>query len=144
MTPKPTNLRDQLKRDEGVVLHAYQDSLGFWTIGSGILIDARRGGGIAEAENDYLLDNRISAKTAELFRAIPWMAQVDSVRRGAFLNMAFNLGVSGLQGFHATLAAAQSGDWTTCAAHMRDSLWHKQTGVRAERLAKQIETGEWQ
>ena len=32
---------EQLKRDEGEILHAYQDHLGFWTIGIGILIDKR-------------------------------------------------------------------------------------------------------
>ena len=33
-----------LKRDEGWVPHAYKDSLGFWTIGYGFLIDEKRGG----------------------------------------------------------------------------------------------------
>jgi GH24 family phage-related lysozyme (muramidase) len=34
------NIYKQLKRDEGEVLHAYKDSLGYWTIGIGILIDS--------------------------------------------------------------------------------------------------------
>ena len=35
-------LSKQLERDEGRVRHAYQDHLGYWTIGVGRLIDARR------------------------------------------------------------------------------------------------------
>ena len=40
------NLTDQLRRDEGCVLHAYPDHLGFLTLGIGRLIDRRKGGGI--------------------------------------------------------------------------------------------------
>lgn len=50
-TPQPvsdelrTKLTAQLRRDEGEKLYAYQDTLGYWTIGIGRLIDRRRGGG---------------------------------------------------------------------------------------------------
>ena len=44
-----------LRRDEGRVRHAYQDHLGYWTIGVGRLIDQRKGGGLSEDEIDYLL-----------------------------------------------------------------------------------------
>ena len=40
-----TKTVEQLRRNEGEVLHAYQDHLGFWTIGVGRLIDKRKGGG---------------------------------------------------------------------------------------------------
>lgn len=35
-------LKKQLIRDEGDVPYAYQDSLGYWTIGAGFLIDKRK------------------------------------------------------------------------------------------------------
>jgi lysozyme len=35
-------LAEMLTRDEGRVRHAYQDHLGFWTIGVGRLIDQRK------------------------------------------------------------------------------------------------------
>lgn len=40
-------LASLLTSDEGRVPHAYQDHLGYWTIGVGHLID-RRKGGVAE------------------------------------------------------------------------------------------------
>jgi lysozyme len=45
------NIAEQLRRDEGEVLHAYQDKYGYWTIGVGRLIDARKGGGISVEES---------------------------------------------------------------------------------------------
>ena len=50
---------DDLKRHEGLKLHAYQDHLGYWTIGYGRLIDKERGGGISETEAETLLENDI-------------------------------------------------------------------------------------
>lgn len=44
MTPDaPSNLKDSLALDEGRVPYAYRDSLGFWTVGVGRLIDKRKG-----------------------------------------------------------------------------------------------------
>ena len=57
--PETDKLLEELSRDEGTVLQAYQDSLGYWTIGTGRLIDKRRGGGITKAEADYLLANDV-------------------------------------------------------------------------------------
>ena len=60
------NLKEQLKRDEGVVAHAYEDTLGFLTIGVGHLIDGRRGGGLSPDEIDYILTNDIAEKSAQV------------------------------------------------------------------------------
>lgn len=137
------DLLTQLVRDEGEVLHAYQDSLGFWTIGSGILIDAKKGGGITHEENLYLLNNRVEKARAFVRTQLPWSLGLDEVRRGALENMTFNMGAAILD-FHHMLAAMQTGDWATAGRQGRESLWYKQVGNRAERLMRQIETGIWQ
>jgi lysozyme len=41
------------------------------------------------------------------------------------------------------LAAMERGDWFTAGDQMMDSRWAKQVGMRAERLADQLRTGEW-
>lgn len=137
------DLISQLVRDEGEVLHAYQDSLGFWTIGSGILIDAKKGGGITHEENLYLLNNRAEKARAFVRTQLPWSLGLDEVRRAVLENMAFNMGAS-LLNFHHMLAAMQSSDWATAGRQGRESLWHKEVGGRAERLMTQLETGTWQ
>lgn len=138
----PTNLIDQLVRDEGEVLHAYQDSLGFWTIGSGILIDPRKGGGITHEENLYLLGNRAEKARAYVRTQFPWTLSLDEVRRAALENMAFNMGAH-LGEFRKFLAHLEAREYEDAAKEMVNSVWAIQTGPRAHRLAEQIRTGEW-
>ena len=134
----------QLKRDEGVVPHAYQDSLGFWTIGVGHLIDQRKGGKLPDFIVDVLLEHDIEHHGKELFTALPWVKDLDPARQGVLINMAFNLGVNGLLGFANTLAAIKARDFAGAADRMLQSKWASQVGPRATRLALQMRTGEWQ
>lgn len=135
-------LEDQLVRDEGEVLHAYQDSLGYWTIGVGHLIDQRKGGSIPREISRALLQYDLDRIRAFVRTHFPWSLSLDEVRLAALTNMAFNL-QGNLEGFHQFLAKMEAGDWAGAAAEGRNSLWHKQTGDRAERIMRQIETGEW-
>ena len=139
-----TNLNEQLKRDEGEVLSAYPDSLGYMTIGVGRLIDKRRNGGITPEESAYLLNNDIKRKTAEVFKALPWVKDLDQIRLNVLINMAFQLGTDGLLAFKTTLSLVQGGNYDQAARNMILSKWHTQTPARCERLAKQMRTGVWQ
>lgn len=136
-------LLEQLQRDEGFRGEAYQDTLGYWTIGFGRLIDARRGGGITFDEALELLSNDVDKKTEEVLRVLPWVKDLDEARQGVLVNMAFQLGMSGLLKFKTTLDLVKQGKYDMAATAMRDSLWAKQTPHRANRLAKQMITGEW-
>jgi lysozyme len=139
----PTNLIDQLVRDEGEILHEFKDSRGFSTIGSGICIDLRAGCGITHEENLYLLNNRAEKARAAVRTQLPWSLKLDEVRRAVFEAMAFNMGIEHLLEFRHLLTAASMGDFKTAAAAGLDSLWAKEVGDRAHRLMKQLETGEW-
>ena len=140
-------MREELTRllrgDEGEVLHAYQDHLGYWTIGVGRLIDKRKGGGISSEESAYLLANDIRDTSAELDRRLPWWRKLDEARQGVLLAMAFQMGVDGLLGFKNTLAMVQRGDYDGAARGMLESLWAKQTPERAKRMSEQMRTGQW-
>lgn len=138
------NIRDQLKRDEGTVLYAYADSFGYQTIGTGRLIDRRRGGGISQAESDYLLDNDIREKRAQVIAQWPWVAMLDNARASVLVNMAFQLGTAGLTGFANTLELIKAGNYSAASTNMLASKWAQQTPARAQRLAKQMATGVWQ
>jgi len=139
-----TSLEQQLRRDEGEVLHVYPDHLGFMTIGVGRLIDSRKGGGITPAESAILLANDISRKTGDLARRAPWISELDPVRRAALHNMAFQMGVDGLLQFVRTLGLVRSRQYDEAATAMLQSRWAKQTPERALRMAKQMATGVWQ
>ena len=137
------DLARQLRRDEGVVEHAYIDSEGWTTIGVGRLIDKRKGGRLRDDEIEYLLQNDITEKPEELLRRAPWVARLDEARQGVLINMAFNLGVSGLLGFRKTLALIEAGDYTKASVEMLDSKWARQVKGRATRLSEQMRTGKW-
>jgi lysozyme len=141
---KISNLEDQLRRDEGEKLSAYQDNLGYWTIGVGRLIDVRKGGGLTKEESAYLLNNDICRKSREVKDALPWFGKLDEVRQGVLLNMAFQLGTEGMLKFKNTLAMIEAGRYEAAAESMRNSLWANQTPARADRLATQMRTGAWQ
>lgn len=132
----------QLYRDEGEKLQAYQDSLGFWTIGIGRLIDARKGGGITQEESGLLLLNDIKKHTDAVVSRLPWVVQLSPARLGALINMHFQMG-NGLFGFVNSLALIQAGRFEDAAKAMKESLWARQTPERALRITEQIRTNRW-
>jgi len=137
-------LTTQLNRDEGRKKAAYQDHLGFWTIGVGRLIDARKGGGLRDDEMDYMLRNDITDRIDALTRTLPWFQNLDDARKGVLLNMAFQLGTEGLLAFKNTLEKVRAGDYAGAASMMLQSKWATQTPERAQRLAIQMQNGVWQ
>lgn len=140
--PDPS-LAAQLEREEGRVPHAYQDHLGYWTIGVGHLIDKRKGGGLPDRIIDALLEHDITAKTAEVEFALPWVRTLDEPRRAVLIGMAFQMGTEGLLAFRNTLARVRAGDFEGAAMGMLNSKWATQTPARAHRMAEQMRTGQW-
>jgi lysozyme len=108
MTPEG---QTKLIEHEDEVLHAYQDSKGFWTIGVGHLIDKRKGGGIPLRVSRILLDIDIATKTAECRAAFDWFDGLDMTRQDAIINLCFNIGIDNLKGFKNMIAAIQADDW---------------------------------
>ena len=137
------NLEAQLRRDEGEKLYAYKDSLGYWTIGIGILIDKEKGGGLLPEESAFIFNNRVKILKSELSKRISFFDKLSETRQAVLLNMAFQMGVNGLLGFKNTLKTIESGDYAKAAREMLMSKWASQTPQRANRLSKQMETGEW-
>jgi lysozyme len=135
------NILDQLKRDEGIRLHPYKDSVGKLTIGVGRNLDDV---GISADEADYLLQNDLKTATSHLQSALPWALQLDDVRRAVLINMTFNMGIAGLLTFKNTLSLIQTGQYDKAADNMLESKWAEQVGPRAHRLALQMKTGTWQ
>ena len=137
------NIRDLISKHEGRVSYAYQDSLGYWTIGVGHLIDKRKGGSLPESIIDSLLDCDIAAAKDELLAALPGVAELDEVRQAVLIDMAFNLGVPGLLGFHNLLLAIHKKDYSAASVDMLNSRWASQVGSRATELSHMMKTGEW-
>jgi lysozyme len=129
-------------KHEGRVPSAYLDSLGFWTIGVGHLIDQRKGGKLPEHIIDALYEWDYDLHSTELFAELPWVNQLDEVRQAALIDMYFNLR-RGLLEFKKFLSHVQRGEWDDAATEMHASKWAQQVGMRAVRLAGMMRTGEW-
>jgi lysozyme len=135
------DIYSQLIRDEGLRNFPYRDTTGNLTIGVGRNLSTA---GISNDEATMMLQNDVIRVTTELTQAFPWFPDLDSVRQGVLINMAFNMGPGGLSGFHDFLTCVEAEDWQGASTAMLDSLWARQVGARAERLAAQITTGVWQ
>lgn len=108
------------------------------------MVDERKGGGITLDEAKYLLENDIARVSRELALTFPWTTELDEVRRGVLQNMAFQMGLPKLQGFKKTLELVRTGQYLAASQEMLNSTWAQQTPNRAQRLSKQMLTGEWQ
>jgi lysozyme len=135
-------MEDELIRDEGLRLSAYQDSLGLWTIGVGRLIDIRKGGQVSPEEARYLLRNDIDRCVADIENESWFRACRTESQRRALVNMRFQLGSKGIRSFVSSLGLVSQGRFKEAGALMRKSLWYKQTPLRAERVIRQLENGQ--
>lgn len=124
-------LIEELKRDEGVELKAYQDTEGIWTIGIGRNLQDV---GVSMDEAEYMLANDIDVAVGELQRTFDWFEGLSDARQRVCINMCFNLGLTRLLGFKKFLAAMAVGDWETAGVEMLDSKWSRQVGARSTRL----------
>jgi len=140
-TDDRARLVDQLHRHESVRLKPYTDPAGKLTIGVGRNLDDV---GITAAEADYLLQGDIDRAVRGLMARYPtWFPDLDPVRQAVLVNMAFNLGLTGLAAFTQTLASIASGDYGKAADAMLASKWAAQVGSRASELAAQMRLGAW-
>jgi len=138
------NPEDLVAREEGFRPYAYQDSLGYWTIGFGKLIDKRKGGGITEAQARRLLKDELDGIYVALDANLPWWRNMNEVRGAVLVSMAFQLGMAGLLKFTRTLAAMKSGDYLGAARGMMASKWARTDSPnRATRACLAMETGTW-
>ena len=125
------SLQQRLEQAEGRVKFAYQDSLGYWTIGIGRLVDKRKGGGLSDDEIDYLLANDIKKRTLEckqLFRDFDSFPQ--SIQE-ALIEMMFNIGFSNISSYHTFISQVNAKDWKGVQANIRSwNKWITQVGMK--------------
>lgn len=137
----PSNITEQLKRDEGFKQFPYRDTKQILTIGYGFNLSAM---GLNRDECEAVLRMRVADVIDTLENLMPWCKDLDDARFGVLCNMAYNVGTAGLLEFKETLTAVKERRYDDASRYMLASLWAKQVGARAQRLARQMLTGEWQ
>ncbi|MDR2152623.1 MAG: glycoside hydrolase family protein, partial [Helicobacteraceae bacterium] len=124
--------KDQIKRHEGLVLVAYKDSLGFWTIGYGHLCDQLKPiKTITKDGADALFEGDFNAARMDAYLIIADLDELSAARQAVIINMAFNLGYKKLSKFNQTIRAIYDRNFERAAKQMLASLWAKQVGKRA-------------
>ena len=131
-------IEQQLMLHEGLRLKPYRCTAGKLTIGVGRNLDDK---GISQDEALFLLANDIEGVIKQLDKH-SWYTGLDPIRQKVLIDMAFNLGISGLLQFKKMIAAIELGDYGAAAEQMLDSRWARQVKTRADRLAEMMRTGE--
>lgn len=148
MTPACQRLvTDWLMLEEAVRPFPYDDKTGHAPAASGkITIGIGRNltdVGLSIDEINYLFTNDL--KRAEVaVRQLLTDRIFDALsvnRQAVVLDMAFNLGLFRFSQFHDTICSIKQGLFEEAALHMRNSVWFKQVGPRAEHLATQMAQG---
>jgi len=128
---------EMLKRHEGFRSKMYKDSVGVWTIGYGLNLEA----GITEEEAAYLLDMRVKKIEERLSKSLHFWNDLSPIRKEVLINMAYNLGVDGLLKFHTTLRLVGEKRYEEASNQMLNSLWARQVPTRAKELSNLFKGG---
>jgi lysozyme len=135
-----SKLESLLTLHEGSKRFPYRCTAGKLTIGIGFNLDDV---GLYPEEISFIFANRINLVCKRLHAELPWFERLDEVRQAVLIDMGYNLGVDGLLKFKNTLGYVQRGEYDLAALGMMKSLWSRQVGRRAERLADMMKTGQW-
>ena len=146
MTPNDPLLLQELRRDEGVRHDKYLDSLGIPTCGVGhnLKVCPLPSGWtfpLSDEQVNGLLAADLLVTFSGLDAHIGWWRTLTCARQRVMVNMAFNLGIGGLLTFKNTLKAIERGYYDQAATGMMASLWSRQVGDRAKRLAEMMRAG---
>lgn len=116
-----------------------------WTIGYGRARGIKYGDKITVEQAEAWLeeDTQIAIKDAEEVVGSAWKS-LNGPRKSVLANMSFNLGRQKLSEFKMTLNFVRRGLYDFAAVQMANSRWAKQVKRRADRLIKQMNTGEYQ
>ena len=139
-----------LIKHEGLCLTAYYCPAGKLTIGVGhnilenrssataLSLELREGSVITKEQAMQILKEDVARCLFE-FRQFDWFYHLSTTRQCALVDMLFNLGLPRFLKFKKFIAAMEVGSYQLAACEMRNSLWAKQVGERAEELSKMIE-----
>lgn len=147
----------RLMFNEGCKLKSYRDSVGKLTIGIGRNLDDNpltieeqcyighncRTLFISNEQAAYLCRNDLKRVRADLDKELPWWRDLNPDRQFVMIDLCFNLGKNTLLTFKKTLNSIATGYYELAAKQLLQSKYAKQVGLRAERNAYALRTGEW-
>ena len=136
------SLLENIKAHEGFSARIYKDSVGKPTVGYGFLVSALSpdelalNNGKVEPISKEVAEKILNLKVARLRKRVPeclpWLASKPQSVQDTILEMAYQLGLAGLMGFHHTLGCIEAGDYAQATKNLKASLLYRQTPRRVE------------
>lgn len=126
----------RLSNEEGFRGTAYRDSVGKLTIGYGCNIDAGWSLGLARSVLNYQ-----TGDVADAISAFWWSKGLDDARLSVIIDLAFNMGMSGLLHFPKMLAAIGAQNWQAAHDELLDSDAARMLPKRYQSLAQILLSG---
>lgn len=127
---KIINKEEYIKSNEGLRLKPYKCSSGKLTIGYGRNLENN---GITKEEAEILLYNDIKRIHEFFNKYLTYYPSLPDEYKTVILDMAYNMGISGLMGFKNMLYEMQQRNKEGIIKEIRDSKYYKQLQSRAER-----------
>lgn len=149
-------LLNRFIREEGLKLQPYICPAGYLTIGIGhnlqtnpLTAEEKKvcgdyNQGITRNAAVMIFRNDIKKLDQQLYKYISFYGWLDDERQYALLDMAFNMGLVGLLQFRKMLYSMEIGDYRGAAKEVLNSKYAKDVPNRAKRMAKIIETGDYE
>lgn len=135
------DVRELIKRHEGLRLKVYFDSLGFASIGYGHKVIKNFYSEITEEKAEELLTQDIETAEDSLAHIFPWWHLFTENRQAALIDMVFQLGGEGLSHFKKAIGHIRASEWIPAAEDFLDSLWAHQTPNRAAENCQLLKEG---
>lgn len=132
-----TDLEKQVIQDEGFKTIPYQDTKGYWTCGVGWNMDANP---MRESEVIFRLRNDL-LEAKGYAQKFDWFKNLNEIRQLVIVELIFALGLTKFNGFVEMKKALQNNDMKKASQEILNSKWATEVKGRAERLARQMESG---
>lgn len=141
-----SSAEDLIKTHEGCVLTAIPDTGNTWEIGWGRNNPSIHEGMTCtqnEADTWLIWDMAVAKSRAVAALGADYWDRVNNPRQAMLIDLAYEIGGTGIAGFHKMLSAIRIGDWPTAYSEAMNSDWAKQVPRRAEMDGIILLTGQW-
>ena len=125
-------LLNRIKEHEGFRSRVYKCTEGYDTIGYGFAIKDLY---LSEGVSELILKEKVTNLRLRMGKKISWFDEAPREVREVLLEMAYQMGVSGVSKFKNALKHMKNEEWNKAADEMLLSRWYKQTPKRAKELS---------
>ena len=127
------SLLEQIKEHEGFRSTVYQCTQGVDTIGYGFAIKDLE---LTKDMAEKILIKKIAELESKISKKFDWYHTAPQEAKEVVINMCYQLGLSGFSKFKKTIYLLETEQYEDASIEMLDSLWAKQTPIRAKELSE--------